>query len=100
VSRAVRHERDRGALGGSADRDHQPAFALEAGLVALDWLALGYGYEVTGADVWAAYRPAKSVAERADATAALRTRVREFAARYRGGKNLIAEVVRHELHDA
>jgi hypothetical protein len=96
----VRHERDRGALGGSADRDHQPAFALEAGLVALDWLALGYGYEVTGADVWAAYLPAKSVAERADATAALRTRVREFAARYRGGKNLIAEVVRHELHDA
>ena len=43
-----------------AARDHvdeQPAFALEAGLVALDWLALGYGYEVTGADVWAAYLP-------------------------------------------
>lgn len=86
-----------------AARDHvdeQPAFALEAGLVALDWLAQGYGYEVTGADVWAAYLPAKSVAERADATAALRARVREIAARYRGGKNLVAEVLRRELHDA
>ena len=86
-----------------AARDHvdeQPAFALEAGLVALDWLALGYGYEVTGADVWAAYLPAKSVAKRADATAALRARVREIAARSRDGKNLVAEVLRRELHDA
>jgi len=86
-----------------AARDHadeQPAFALEAGLTALEWLALGYGYEVTGADVWAAYLPAKSVAERADATAALRSRVREIAARYRDGKNLVAEVLRRELHDA
>lgn len=86
-----------------AARDHadeQPAFALEAGLVALEWLALGYGYEVTGADVWGAYLPAKSVAERADATAALRARVREIAARYRDGKNLVAEVLRRELHDA
>ena len=80
--------------------DEQPAFALEAGLVALEWLALGYGYEVTGADVWAAYLPAKSVAERADATAALRARVREIAARYRDGKNLVAEVLRRELLDA
>lgn len=41
-----------------AARDHgdkQPAFALEAALLALEWLALGYGYEVTSADVWAAY---------------------------------------------
>ncbi|CAN5812070.1 hypothetical protein BH09MYX1_BH09MYX1_46920 [soil metagenome] len=86
-----------------AARDHadrQPAFALEAGLVALDWLALGYGYEVTSADVWAAYLPAKGVAERADATAALRARVRELAARYGGGKNIVAEVLRRELHDA
>ncbi len=86
-----------------AARDHvdgQPAFALEAGLVALDWLARGYGYEVTSADVWAAYLPAKSVAERADGTAALRSRVREIAARYRDGKNLVAEVLRRELDDA
>ncbi len=41
-----------------AARDHgddQPAFALSAGLLALYWLAQGYGYEITGADVRAAY---------------------------------------------
>ena len=29
----------------------QPAFALEAGLLALGWMARGYGYEVSAADV-------------------------------------------------
>ena len=41
-----------------AARDHaeeEPAFAVEAGLLALHWLVQGYGYEITGADVWAAY---------------------------------------------
>jgi hypothetical protein len=80
--------------------DKQPAFALEAGLLALEWLAQGYGYEVTGADVWAAYVPAKSVADRAGATAALRSRVRQMVARYHEGKNLVGDVLRRELHDA
>lgn len=30
-------------------------FALEAGLAPLHWLENGYGYDITGADVWAAY---------------------------------------------
>ena len=41
-----------------AARDHvkeRPEFALGAGLAALRWLAHGYGYEVTGADVWSAW---------------------------------------------
>lgn len=41
-----------------AARDYaekQPAFALAAGLAALRWISLGYGYEVTGADVLDAY---------------------------------------------
>ena len=41
----------------------QPAFAVEAGYAALDWLAQGYGYEVTGADVWMAYSCAMKAAE-------------------------------------
>jgi hypothetical protein len=45
----------------------------------------------------AVYLPAKSVAERADATASMRSRVREIAARYRDGNNLVAEVLRREL---
>jgi hypothetical protein len=40
-----------------AARDHvknQPLFALEVALMALYWMALGEGYELTGADVGAA----------------------------------------------
>jgi hypothetical protein len=33
----------------------QPGFAVAAGLLALHWLIEGYGYDITGADVWAAY---------------------------------------------
>ena len=32
--------------------------------LALDWLVQGYGYEITSADVWAAYAPAKEAADR------------------------------------
>jgi hypothetical protein len=35
--------------------DNEPAFALDAGLLALRWLVEGFGYDVTGSDVWGAY---------------------------------------------
>jgi len=35
--------------------DGRPEFAVEAGLAALRWLVAAHGYEITGADVWAAY---------------------------------------------
>src|SRR5713226_2633680 len=35
--------------------EEQPSFALGAGLLAPHWLVQGHGYEITGADVWAAY---------------------------------------------
>lgn len=41
-----------------AARDHgmdHPSFAVDAGLLALYWISLGFGYEVSGADVWTAY---------------------------------------------
>lgn len=48
-----------------------PAFAMEAGLAALRWLAAGHGYEVTAGEVWAAYH--------ATLTAATNAGVREDA---------------------
>jgi hypothetical protein len=33
----------------------EPRFAVEAGVAALRWIVEGYGYEITGLDVWAAY---------------------------------------------
>ncbi len=35
--------------------DKQPGFALAVGLAALHWMALGYGYDITGSDVLDAY---------------------------------------------
>jgi hypothetical protein len=73
--------------------DKNPAFALEAGLAALRWLGQGYGYEVTGADVWTTYSHAKQVAERLGRGDEIRARVRELAAN--GG--FVAEVLGREL---
>lgn len=86
-----------------AARDHvdqAPAFALAAGVVALDWIAQGYGYEITGADVWAAYGPAKAAAERLNRGAELRARLREIGATYRKGENFVARVLGRDLCDA
>jgi hypothetical protein len=50
-----------------AARDHaeeRPAFATAAGLLALHWLAQGFGYEIDSADVWAAYRATLAAADR------------------------------------
>lgn len=49
----------------NAARDHassEPAFAVNAGLLALHWFAQGFGYELMGADVVAAYDATMSAA--------------------------------------
>jgi len=86
-----------------AARDHVatvPAFAIEAGLVALDWIAQGYGYELTSADVWAAFAPAKEAADRLGTGAHFRARVRSITASYARGEALIGHVLRNHLADA
>ncbi len=86
-----------------AARDHaarEPAFALEAGIAALDWIAQGHGYEITGGDVWAAYAPANDAAARLDRGAELRERVRAIAAQYpSGGGKFIAQILARGLWD-
>jgi hypothetical protein len=53
-------------------------FALGAGLLALRWLASGHGYEITSADVWAAYQATMNAAERLERSAAIRDQVRRL----------------------
>jgi hypothetical protein len=60
--------------------DKHPAFALEAGLAALRWLAKGYGYEVSGTDVWAAYLHTMKAAECLDRRGEVRERIRQLVA--------------------
>lgn len=61
--------------------DERPAFAVGAGLLALRWLVEGYGYEITGADVWAAYQNTMRAAERNGSVTETVERIRELVAR-------------------
>lgn len=71
-----------------AARDHaetRPAFAVEAGMAALRWLVEGYGFEIKGADVWAAYACTMQAAKAAGSTDQTRSRIRELVTVERSG---------------
>lgn len=55
--------------------EEYPAFAAEAGLAALRWIIHGYGYEITGADVWAAYSHTVKAAANVDGGQNIRHRI-------------------------
>ncbi len=66
-----------------AARDHvkgQPAFALEAALAALHWMARGWGYELTCADARAAYDHAMAAAAILQQRPAVDARIAQLAA--------------------
>jgi hypothetical protein len=58
--------------------EERPAFAVGAGLLALHWLVQGYGYEITGADVWAAFSSTMKAAENVGSVAEIRARVQKL----------------------
>lgn len=74
----------------------QPAFALGAGLLALHWLVQGYGYEITSADVWAAYSSTMHAAEQNETVADTRERVMRLVAR-EGPAGFVARILGPEL---
>jgi hypothetical protein len=74
--------------------DKHPEFALRAGLAAMRWLAAGYGYEITGADVWAAYSHTLKAAERLDRREEVREQIRGLVAARKG---FVAQVLGREL---
>ena len=71
-----------------------PDFALRAGLAAMRWLAVGYGYEVTGADVWAAYSHTLKAAVRLGQRDQAREQIRALVAVRMG---FVAQVLGREL---
>jgi hypothetical protein len=80
-----------------AARDHaatQPAFAVEAGCAALDWLAQGFGYEITWADVRMAYAAAMQAAEALGRGAETKERIRGLA---EGRESFVRQVLGREL---
>jgi hypothetical protein len=76
--------------------DENPAFALEAGLLALHWMAQGYGFEITGADVWAAYSGTMRAAQKAGNVAETRDRVRAVVAG-EGPGGFVSRILGREL---
>lgn len=83
-----------------ACRDHvesAPAFAVEAGFEALHWIGQGHGYEITSADVWAAWRPMMQAAQALGRADELRERVRALASVDTVGGRFLANAIGHEL---
>jgi len=77
--------------------EKNPAFAVEAGLAALRWLVQGYGFEITSADVWAAYSHTIKAARNVDGGHDIRRRVLALidSAGARGG--FVASIIGREL---
>jgi len=83
-----------------AARDYaekQSAFAVGAGLLALHWLVEGYGYEITGADVLAAYTSTLAAAKIQGAEVEPKARIRRMVAAETYGKRFVTKILGREL---
>lgn len=76
--------------------DKQPAFAVEAGVLALRWIVEGYGYELTAADVRAAYSNAMNAARNTGDLAGTHQRVKRLVAN-EGPGGFVTSVLGREL---
>jgi hypothetical protein len=74
----------------------QPAFAVGAGLLALHWLVQGYGYEITGADVWAAYSSTMKAADTNGNADEIRERIKKLVGGEKAG-GFVSRILGREL---
>ena len=77
--------------------DERPEFAIEAGLAALRWLVEGYGYEITGLDVWAAFTSTMKAAEKAGRAGEVRSQIRTLIASETYGEKFVTRILGREL---
>jgi len=77
--------------------DAEPRFSFEVGLLALRWLVEGYGYEITGADVRAAYLSTIAAAERLGIAADARARIRRLLLSELPGARVVRDLLGREL---
>jgi hypothetical protein len=76
--------------------ERQPSFAVQVGLLAIHWLVEGYGYEVTGSDVWAAYTSTMKAAERNGTVLETREQIKETVCRERPN-GFVTQILGREL---
>jgi hypothetical protein len=72
---------------------------VRPGLLARHWLALGFGYEITGADVWAAYVNTMKASERHGTVAETRERIRTAVARETASERVVTRILGRERGD-
>lgn len=84
-----------------AARDHvdsNPEFSMKVGMAALNWLFKGYGYDVTSADVWAAYEPALQAACKLGQEADFLARISKAVEHGLTENNWVAEYLARRIH--
>ena len=78
--------------------EKQPGFALTVGLSALHWMALGYGYDITGGDVLDAYTAALQAAPAAGvAVDQVQAQVRTLIEGSHPGSKLLETMLRQRV---
>lgn len=76
----------------------QPAFALAAGLAALRWMSIGYGYEITGADVLDAYTATTRAATAAGVDVRhIQAQIRDWVAGPTHSNPFMKSILAHQL---
>jgi len=66
-------------------------------MASLRWLVEGYGYDITGADVWNAYLHTMKAAEHAGCVNETKRRIGELVARESFGERFVTRVLGREL---
>lgn len=75
----------------------EPAFAVEAGLLALHWLVEGFGYEITSADVRAAYDTTMAAADQLGETESVENRARKLVRTGSTGGGFVTRILDRSL---
>ena len=75
----------------------QPSFALHCGFTALKWLVEGYGYDITSADVWEAYRRTMEAAGNLGEVENTQRAIRDLVAGETCGDCFVTAVLGREL---
>jgi hypothetical protein len=70
---------------------------IEAGMAAMRWLVHGYGYDITGADVWAAYSYTMKAAENVGRRAETHGRIRALVQKEAQPDRFVTKVIGREL---
>ena len=77
--------------------EKNPAFAVEAGVAALRWIAGGYGFEITGGDTLDAYTQTMKAAHNDGREDEVEQRIRHLVSKETGAGDFVMQALRRQL---